>query len=130
MGFHADENIGRNGVRRVKVVEVKDDGEIQTVTVSGLKGEFFKLSMRAQPHGITGNPRVGAVGHLFMANGRPDQSFLMNLEHPEDRAKQKDLKTGESKTYGSDGQYVHHAEGGNVIIKSTGGGIVHINPPD
>lgn len=128
MGYHADGDIGRNGMRRVKVVEVKDDGDIQTVTVSGLKGEFFKLSMRGQPHGVTGNPRVGSVGYLFMANGRPDQSFLMNLEHPEDRRKQKDLKPGESKLYGAKGQYVHHDEDGNIILKSVDGGIVHINP--
>lgn len=127
MSYHADGDIGRNGMRRVKVVEVKDDGEIQTVTVSGLKGEFFKLPLRGQAHGFTGNPRVGSVGYLFMANGRPDQAFLMGLEHPEDR--KKNLESGESKSYGAAGQEIYHDKNGNVLIRSAGDGIVHINPP-
>jgi phage baseplate assembly protein V len=113
-------------MRRVEVIEVDDKGESQIVTMKGLADEVFKISMRGQAHGLTGVPRVGAIGHLFLAGGRPDQAFVLNLEHPDDRIK--DKAEGETVTYGSKGQTITHDKEGNIILKSASGGIVHINP--
>ncbi|ADJ23045.1 Mu-like prophage protein GP45-like protein [Hyphomicrobium denitrificans ATCC 51888] len=117
--FHADRHAGRGMVRRVEVIEVDDKGESQIVTMKGLADEIFKISMRGQGHGLTGVPRVGAIGHLFLAGGRPDQAFVLNLEHPDDRIKGKD--PGATTIYSSGGK--------NVEIRSPAGGEVHINPP-
>jgi phage baseplate assembly protein V len=114
-------------IRRVEVLEVDDKGESQIVTMQGLADEIFKISMRGQAHGLTGYPRKGAIGHIFLAGGRPDQAFVLNLEHPDDRIKNK--AEGETVTYGSKGQTITHDKDGNIILKSASGGIVHINPP-
>ena len=128
MNYDADIDMGRNVLRRVEVVEVDDTGPIQKVIVMGLADEYFELPLRGQSHGYTGVPRKGAVGYVMMANGRPDQAFLMGLEHPDDR--KTDLEPGEAKMYGAAQQEIHHDKDGNVLIRSAGGGIVHINPPD
>lgn len=125
MTFAADRHIGRSMVRRVEVVEVDDSGEIQTITVQGLDGEFFELPLRNQPHGLSGVPPVGSVGILTMVNGRPDMAQLSNLEHPDLRPK--NYKPGETVGYGPTEQLVEMVENGDVYIKSPSG-IVHINP--
>ncbi len=51
--FFGDSHIGRNAMRRVKVVEVDDKDGVQKVTVQGLKGEYFKMPYRGQPHGMS-----------------------------------------------------------------------------
>jgi phage baseplate assembly protein V len=117
--FYADAHAGRGMVRRVEVIEVDDSGDSQIVTMMGLADEIFKISMRHQAHGLTGVPRKGAIGSIFLAGGRPDQAFVINLEHPDDRIKGKD--PGATTVYSSDGK--------NVEIRSPGGGEVHINPP-
>lgn len=123
--WQADRHATRNVIRRVKVVEVDDKPEIQEVTVEGLADEEIKLGLRGQPHGLTGNPRKGAVGYLFAANGRPDEGFLYGLEHPEDRVK--DAKEGESHQYAAKGQRMailkngnlqHHTPKGRLYINS------------
>lgn len=124
--FEADIDLGRNVMRRIEVVEVDDSGPIQKMTVMGLADEYFEMPLRGQAHGITGNPRVGAVGYAMMVGGRPDQCVIMSLEHPDDR--KKDLASGETKVYGAPGQEMHADKDGNWVIKSSGGGTVHINP--
>lgn len=125
MTFFADRHIGRSAMRRVKVVEVKDTGTIQMVTVQGLKGEFFKFPYRGQPHGLTTVPTVGSVGYLFMASGRPDQAFLMGLEDPQLRPSGK--AEGETWLYAKKGQTVELNDDGDLLIRSPSG-VVHINP--
>lgn len=123
--WQADRHATRNVMRRVKVVAVDDRPEIQEVTVEGLADEEIKLPLRGQPHGLSSNPRPGAVGYAFLANGRPDQAFLMGLEHPEDRVK--DAKEGESHQYAAksqrmailkNGNLQHHTPKGRVYINS------------
>jgi phage baseplate assembly protein V len=126
MSYNADIDIGRNVLRRVEVIEVDDSGPIQKVTVKGLADEIFELPLRGQPHGLTGVPKKGAIGYVMMANGRPDQAFLMGIEHEEDRPKERE--PGESTMYATPGQQVHMDKNGNVVITSAGGGTVHINP--
>lgn len=126
MSYRADVNIGRSVSRRVEVVSVEDDGEIQKVTVMGLADEYFELSFRAQGHGLSTVPIVGSVGYLHMANGRPDQAFLTGLEHPAYRPK--DQVEGEAMVYAKQGQTMHFDDDGNVIVR-TPGGIYHVNPP-
>lgn len=127
MSYGADVDIGRNVMRRVEVIEVDDSGEIQMVRVKGLADEIFELPLRGQPHGMTSVPPVGSLGYVMMAGGRPDQAFLMGLEHPEQRPK--DRAPGENVLYATPGQRMEMDQDGNVLVKSAGGGIVHINPP-
>jgi len=122
--WEVDEHATRNVKRRVEVVKVDDRPEIQEVTVMGLDEEEMKLPLRGQPFGMTSNPRVGSVGYLFAANGRPDQAFLMGLEHPEDRVKNK--QDGESHMYGSKGQEMGMKRTGNLEHR-TPRGRVYIN---
>ena len=123
--WEADIHGPRNVMRRVEVVKVEDKGEIQEVTVMGLEEEEYKLAYRGQPHGLTSVPPVGSVGYLFVANGRPDQSFLMGCEHPDHRPK--DRKPGESEQYGAKQQSQLMDDQGNTIIK-TPQGTYHVNP--
>jgi phage baseplate assembly protein V len=125
--YYADTHIGRGVMRRVEVVEVDDTGPIQKVTVMGLADEFYELPLRGQPHGLTSVPKVGSVGYLMLANGRPDQAFLMGLEHPDDRPTGR--AEGEATMYATPGQRVDMDKDGNVAIRSAAGGVVHINPP-
>lgn len=127
MSYAADPDIGRNTMRRVEVIEVDDSGPIQKVTVMGLADEIYELPLRGQPHGLTTVPKKGAIGYLFIANGRPDQAFLMGVEHEDDRSSFKDREAGESTFYGGAGQEVFHDKDGNTVIRSPNG-TVHINP--
>lgn len=126
MSYHADTDIGRNVLRRVEVIEVDDKGPIQKVTVMGLADEIFEFPLRGQPHGLTSVPKKGAIGYVMMANGRPDQAFLMGLEHEDDRKNFADRKAGESTHYGGEKQEVFHDKNGNTNI-NTPGGTVYIN---
>lgn len=123
-GYHADRNLGRNVIRRVEVVAVDDTGEIQKVTCVGLADEYFDLPLRGQPHGLTGVPRVGAIGYVFMSNGRADQAFLLSLEHPEDRPTSR--ADGETTMYASQKQEVYMDKNGNTRA-NTPNGIFYIN---
>lgn len=125
MYWEADIHGHRNVMRRFEVVEVVDKGEIQEITVLGLADEEIKLAYRGQPHGLTSVPRKGSVGYGFCANGRPDQFFIMGMEHPEDRPKNR--KPGESEQYGAKKQSNLMDDKGNTIVK-TPQGIYHVNP--
>ena len=127
MGFDADVHIGRNMVRRIEVVSVDDSGEDQLLTVMGLEGEFFELTISAQDHGLSGVPPVGAVGLLTMINGRPDTAQLSGMRLP--GARPTGQAGGETKLYGQAGNFVHMKENGDVHVKPGGSGIVHLNPP-
>ncbi len=113
-------------MRRVEVVAVDDRDGVQKVRVMGLADEVFELPYRGQPHGLTSVPKVGAVGYLFLAQGRPDQAFLFGLEHPDDRPKER--ATGEVVMYGGAQQQVEHKANGDTIVR-TPSGIFHVNPP-
>lgn len=126
MSYAADVDLGRNVMRRVEVIDVDDSGPIQMVRVMGLADEIFELPLRGQPHGMTSVPPKGAIGYVMMAGGRPDQAFLMGLEHPEQRPNGRD--SGEAIMYATPGQRIDLDRDGNVLIKSAGG-VVHINPP-
>lgn len=126
MNYHADVDIGRNVIRRVEVLEVDDSGPIQKVTVMGLADEIFKLPLRGQPHGLTSVPKKGAIGYVLMANGRPDQAFLLGMEHEDDRKHFAGREAGESTHYGGAEQEVFHDKDGNTRI-NTPGGIVYVN---
>ncbi len=127
MSYDADVDASRNVMRRVEVVEVDDTGPIQKVTVVGLADEYFELPLRGQPHGLTTVPQVGAVGYLFLGNGRPDQAFLMGLEHPDERPNER--VEGESIMYAKKKQRVELDDNGDILMKSPEG-IIHINPPE
>lgn len=124
-GYDADIDIGRGAMRRVEVIEVDDRDGVQMVKVMGLADEIFEFPYRGQPFGLTTVPTVGSIGYAFLAAGRPDQCFLMGLEHPDQRPKGR--KEGESIMYAKKQQRVEMDDAGNVLIKSPNG-IVHINP--
>jgi phage baseplate assembly protein V len=126
MTFRADTHIGRSVMRRVEVLEIDDTGPIQKLTVKGLEGEVFKVAMRGQPHGLTGVPTKGSIGYVYMANGRPDQSFFMAIEDPNLRPKNR--QPGETIVYGKQGQKLEQDANGNTIVRSPNG-TIHLNPP-
>lgn len=126
MGYDADWHVGRNSMRRVKVVKVDDSEGIQRVTVEGLDGEEFDLPLRGQPHGNTSVPKKGMVGYLFAANGRLDQAYLMGLEDPEKRKKFGNRKDGENTLYAMKDQEIYMDDNGDVHHKSPNG-IIYIN---
>ncbi len=122
--FAADHHLGRNLMRRVEVIAVDDTGPIQMVTVKGLADEEYKLPLRGQGFGMTSVPPVGSLGYLYAANGRPDQAFLMGLEHPEHRPR--DRKEGETVLYALLGTLIEMTDDGDVLIKTPG--TFHSNP--
>ena len=124
--YDQDRHIGRNSVRRVKVVKVDDSGPIQRVTVTGLADEEFELPLRGQGHGLSGVPPVGSVGYAYLANGRPDQAFIRGLEHPDYRPK--DRAEGEVVIYAKAGQSIDMNENGDVNIKPKAGSDYSSNP--
>jgi len=113
-------------MRRVEVIKVDDREGVQKVTVMGLADEVFELPYRGQGHGLTSVPKVGSVGYAFLVNGRPDQAVLTGLEHPDDRPK--NLESGESTMYATPGQKVEMKSNGDVLVRSAGGGKIHLNP--
>jgi phage baseplate assembly protein V len=139
MIYDADGDIGRNVMRRVEVIAVDDTGPIQKVTVMGLADEVFDLPLRGQGHGLTTVPPVGSIGYVMMAGGRPDQAFLMGLEHPEQRPN--DRQPGESIMYATPGQRIVMDKDGNTAETAPGdrnlssggdqhvtsGGIIYVN---
>lgn len=126
LGYY-DGHIGSGVMRRVEVIEVDDKDGVQKVKVMGLADEVFEFPYRGQGYGMTTVPTKGAIGYVMMANGRPDQAYLMGLENPDERPNNR--QEGEAIMYAKPGQKVDMDKDGNVTIKSAGGGIVHINPP-
>jgi phage gp45-like len=127
MSYQSDRDIPRNVHRRVRVIEVKDEGPDQFVTVQGLKNEVIKLAISGQDFGLAGVPPVGSVGYLFAGNGRLDQGFLMGMRHPDYRVKGQ--AEGETSLYGKEGNRVHMKASGAIEITAKPGQDVHINPP-
>jgi len=83
--FPGDMHIGRSVIRRVEVVEVDDTGTQQLITAKGLAGEQFKTAYRAQVHGSSGVPPAGSEGYVLFSQGRPDQAFVVGVEHKDHR---------------------------------------------
>jgi phage gp45-like len=87
------------------------------VTVRGLDGEQY-TAPSGQVFGLTSSPPVGSVGYAFAGNGRPDQAFLLNLEHPDFRPVGQD--PGAVKLYGQAGQFIGMGSDGNLVISAPG----------
>ena len=66
-------------VTRGAIVSVDDSGGLQLVTVKGFRGETFTGVVRAQSHGFSSNPPVGAVG-TFLRHGSSDRLTALGFE--------------------------------------------------
>lgn len=117
----ADVHVGRNAIRRVEVTGVDDSGGQQTATVRGSDGESFGVAINGQNFGFTSVPPIGSVGYAFMANGRPDQAFLLGMEHPDFRPK--DQSDGGVIMYGEQGQFIGMGDDGNLVISAPTGNL-------
>lgn len=113
--YDADLNTPRLAIRRAELVETKDSGELQEVTALGYDEEQFKLAHRAQPFGLSSNAPKGSHGVAVVANGRPDQTVLLGMEHPEFRPR--NLPEGATKLYDKDGSFVYLDAAGNLFAE-------------
>jgi hypothetical protein len=86
-------------ITRGKIVEVDDSGPWQKIKVRGFAGEEFSDVLRAQSHGESSNPPVGAVGN-FLRLGSSDRLVALGFE-TENRPR--DLPTGAKALYNADG---------------------------
>jgi phage gp45-like len=102
--FQSDLHSSRLAIRRVELVETDDSGELQRVTVRGYADEVIKLGHRVQTFGDTGHAPPGAHGLALLVNGRPDQSVLLGLEHPEHRPR--NVARGERVLYNAHGDII------------------------
>jgi phage gp45-like len=94
----------RLSVRRVELIETDDSGEMQRTTVRGYADEVIKLGHRVQPFGDSGHAPPGAHGLALLVNGRPDQSVLLGLEHPQHRPR--NTAVGERVLYNAHGDVI------------------------
>lgn len=104
MSFDADKHSARLQVRRVELVETRDDGPLQRVTVMGYEGERIKLAHRVQMFGDSSHAPPGAHGLALFVNGRPDQTILLGLEHQDHRPK--NMPVGERVLYNAHGDKI------------------------
>lgn len=102
--FRTDAHSARLAVRRVELVEVDDSGPLQRVTVLGYADEVIKGAHRVQLFGETSHPPVGSHGLALLVNGRPDQSVILGLEHPDHRPR--NLPRGERALYNAHGDVI------------------------
>ena len=116
MNYFADLDISRNMIRRVQVIEVDDSGSQQLVRVTGLQGEEFRFPYRGQYFGATGVPPVGSDGFAMLIGGRPDQAFLIAIEHKDHRLR--DMKSGEKAIYDAHGNVVKLLDGPKIEVES------------
>lgn len=114
--FAADQHSSRLSTRRAESVTVDDSGEFQRMTGDGYDSEQFKLAHRVQPFGLTSHPPKGSHGLAVLANGRPDQTVLLGVEHPDYRPK--NTPEGATKLYDKDGTFVYLDAAGNLHAKT------------
>lgn len=107
--YPGDMHIGRSVIRRVEVVEVDDTGTQQLITAKGLAGEQFKTAYRAQMHGSSGVPPAGSEGYVLFSQGRPDQAFLLGVEHKDHRPR--GMAAGDKVIYDAHGNIVSLVQG-------------------
>jgi phage baseplate assembly protein V len=76
---------GQTMIRRVRLKELTDSGTLQTMRLSGLKGEELDQVPRIQPFGLSTNPPVGSEGLLLALGGRSDRGVVLGVESPDHR---------------------------------------------
>ena len=118
--YDADVHAARLAVRRVELVSVKDNDGIQYVVALGHADEQFKDAHRVQPFGFTAHPPKGSHGLALAVNGRPDQTTIIGVEHPDHR--QKNLAEGEVAFYDANGQFLKFMKGPKTEMQ---GGSAH-----
>ena len=97
-------------ITRFKVISTDDSGDSQTISAEGYSGETFTKVYRAQPHGSSSHPPVGAVGH-GLRMGSSDRLLMLGFETP---GRPKNLLEGQKVLYDSSG---------NMIFCKTADGI-------
>lgn len=86
-------------ITRAALVAADDSGEWQRIEVTGFKGEKFSEVLRAQSHGLSSHPPVGAVGN-FLRLGSSDRLVALGFETP---GRPRDLPSGATALYNADG---------------------------
>lgn len=86
-------------ITRGTIVSVDDSGPWQKVEVRGFAGEEFSEVLRAQSHGFSSNPPVGATG-TFLRHGSSDRLTALGFET---EGRVKDLPPGVPALYNADG---------------------------
>lgn len=84
---------------RGSVSEIDDSGATQFMTVKGFRDETFTRVRRAQPHGFSSNPPVGAAGD-FIRLGSSDRLVALGFETD---GRPKSLPPGVPALYNADG---------------------------
>lgn len=99
---------------------VDDAGATQFITVKGFRDETFAQVRRAQPHGFSSNPPLGAVGD-FIRLGSSDRLVALGFETAD---RPKSLPAGASVLYDSSGNLIFAKAGEGVRIKAVAGGVM------
>jgi phage gp45-like len=105
---------------RGKLVSLDDSAGTQLMTVEGFRGERFEKVRRAQPHGFSSNPPVGAVGD-FIRLGSSDRLVALGFET---EGRPKSVPTGAAVLYDSSGNLIFAKAGEGVRVKVVAGGVM------
>lgn len=97
-------------ITRAEVTTVDDSKRGQLIGLRGYAGETYTDVLRAQPHGFSSHPPVGAVGH-FLRLGSSDRLVSLGFE------------TDKRPTASSAGTAVLYDSSGNVIFAKAADGI-------
>lgn len=103
-------------VGRAVLMASKDSGGIQTWQIQGLEGETFDGVPRVQEFGFSSNPPKGTDAIMVAVGGSRESLVVIATDHKTYRFK--NLETGESVLYTSDGTHIHLKKDGQIEIKT------------
>lgn len=115
--YYADTDIGRMALHRGRIVETHDDGDIQLITATGMKGQRFTKVGRNQPFGFSSHAPPRSIGTFLAMNGRPDQVWALGFEHPQHRPR--NLDPGFTAVYNAHGDIISLVEREIRVVTGT-----------
>lgn len=121
-----------NTLVRFRVEQSDDTGKQQLLTGKGRKRELFGSTSHKLVHtarfGYSSRPPRGSQGIAVALNGNPDQTFVVHVEHPDHRPT--DLEDGETKVYGSAGNFAYLKADGSIVLKCSGAASITLSGGD
>lgn len=105
------EGLHQNGVHRVILKKVNDDGDQQLVDYHGLEDESHTEVLRVMPHGLASHPPDDSEA-VVVGLGTRDMPVVVGAESPKHRPRK--LPKGATKLYDADEGFIYLDAQGNL----------------
>lgn len=109
-----------SSITRATVTAIDDGKRGQQITLKGFRSETFTDVLRAQPHGFSSHPPIGAIGH-FLRLGSSDRLVALGFETDK---RPLSSPPGTSVLYDDKGNVIFAKGSAGVSIKAVEGGIM------